>query len=42
MQRAPARGARPQYDHRLVIDTILYVLVSGCRSHAPALTRNGM
>jgi len=29
--RDPAKGGRPlTYDHRLVIDTILYVLVSGC------------
>jgi transposase len=29
--RDPARGGRPlKYGHRLVIDTILYVLVSGC------------
>ena len=27
----PARGGRPlKYDHRLIIDTILYVLVAGC------------
>jgi transposase len=30
-ERDPARGGRPlKYGHRLVIDTILYVLVSGC------------
>jgi transposase len=30
-ERDPARGGRPlKYSHRLVIDTILYVLVSGC------------
>lgn len=29
--RDPAKGGRPlKYGHRLVIDTILYVLVSGC------------
>src|SRR5262245_62051154 len=29
--RDPRRGGRPQiYGHRLIIDTILYVLVSGC------------
>jgi len=29
--RDPARGGRPlKYSHRLIIDTILYVLVSGC------------
>jgi transposase len=30
-ERDPAKGGRPlTYSHRLVIDTILYVLVSGC------------
>jgi transposase len=28
--RDPARGGRPGYDRRLVIDTILYVLRAGC------------
>lgn len=29
--RDPRRGGRPlKYDHRLIIDTILYVLVTGC------------
>jgi transposase len=29
--RDPRKGGRPlKYDHRLIIDTILYVLVSGC------------
>src|SRR5690349_9485426 len=29
--RDPARGGRPlKYGHRLIIDTVLYVLVSGC------------
>lgn len=30
-ERDPARGGRPRkYGHRLIIDTILYVLVAGC------------